>query len=51
MVSSRGNLRGEYSTDWSGMAAAATISLAPIIITFLLLQRYFIEGIAGSVKQ
>jgi len=43
--------RGEYSTDWSGMAAAATISLAPIIITFLLLQRYFIEGIAGSVKQ
>lgn len=43
--------RGEYSTDWSGMAAAATISLAPVIITFLFLQRYFIEGIAGSVKQ
>jgi raffinose/stachyose/melibiose transport system permease protein len=43
--------RGEYSTDWSGMAAAATISLAPIVITFLFLQRYFIEGIAGSVKQ
>lgn len=42
--------RGEYSTDWSGMAAASTISLAPIIITFLFLQRYFIEGIAGSVK-
>lgn len=43
--------RGEYSTDWSGMAAAATISLAPIVATFLFLQRYFIEGIAGSVKQ
>jgi raffinose/stachyose/melibiose transport system permease protein len=43
--------RGEYSTDWSGMAAAATISLAPVVITFLFLQRYFIEGIAGSVKQ
>jgi ABC-type glycerol-3-phosphate transport system permease component len=43
--------RGEYSTDWSGMAAASTISLAPVIITFLFLQRYFIEGIAGSVKQ
>lgn len=43
--------RGEYSTDWSGMAAAATISLAPVIIMFLFLQRYFIEGIAGSVKQ
>ena len=43
--------KGEYSTDWSGMAAAATISLAPLIIMFLFLQRYFIEGIAGSVKQ
>jgi raffinose/stachyose/melibiose transport system permease protein len=43
--------RGQYSTDWSGMAAAATISLAPVVITFLFLQRYFIEGIAGSVKQ
>ncbi len=43
--------RGEYSTDWSGMAAASAISLAPVIITFLFLQRYFIEGIAGSVKQ
>lgn len=43
--------RGEYSTDWSGMAAAATISLAPVIILFLFLQRYFLEGIAGAVKQ
>lgn len=43
--------RGQYSTDWSGMAAAAAISLAPVVITFLFLQRYFIEGIAGSVKQ
>ena len=42
--------RGEFYTDWSGMAAAATISLAPIVIVFLLLQRYFVEGIAGAVK-
>jgi raffinose/stachyose/melibiose transport system permease protein len=33
------------------MAAAATIGLMPIIVVFLLLQRYFVEGIAGSVKQ
>jgi raffinose/stachyose/melibiose transport system permease protein len=32
------------------MAAAATISLAPIVIVFLFLQRYFVEGIAGAVK-
>ena len=42
--------RGEYFTDWSGMAAAATISIVPIILVFLAMQRYFIEGIAGAVK-
>lgn len=42
--------RGEYFTDWSGMAAAATISIVPIIAVFLAMQRYFIEGIAGAVK-
>jgi ABC-type glycerol-3-phosphate transport system permease component len=43
--------RGEYFIDWSGMAAAATISIVPIVVIFLFLQRYFVEGIAGSVKQ
>lgn len=43
--------RGEYFTDWSAMAASATISLAPIVIVFLFLQRYFVEGVAGAVKQ
>jgi raffinose/stachyose/melibiose transport system permease protein len=43
--------QGEYFTDWSGMAAAATISLLPIIIIFLFLQRYFVEGITGAIKQ
>jgi len=42
---------GENSTDWSGMAAAATISLLPVVLLFILLQRYFVEGIAGAVKQ
>lgn len=43
--------QGEYFNDWAGMAAAATIALMPIIAVFLLLQRYFVEGIAGAVKQ
>jgi ABC-type glycerol-3-phosphate transport system permease component len=43
--------QGEFFTDWAGMAAAATISLLPIIIVFLFLQRYFVQGIAGAVKQ
>lgn len=41
---------GENSTDWSGLAAAATISLLPIVLLFLFLQRYFIEGLSGAVK-
>lgn len=41
---------GESSVDWSGMAAAATISLVPIVLLFLFLQRYFFDGIAGAVK-
>lgn len=43
--------QGEFFTDWGGMAAASTISLLPIILIFLFLQRYFIQGIAGAVKQ
>ncbi|MEU4224798.1 carbohydrate ABC transporter permease [Nonomuraea sp. NPDC026600] len=41
---------GENTTDWSGMAAAATISLLPVVALFIALQRYFVEGIAGAVK-
>lgn len=44
------SFQGEFFTDWSGMAAAATISLMPIVVVFLFLQRYFVEGIAGAVK-
>ncbi|TMV50035.1 carbohydrate ABC transporter permease [Paenibacillus mesophilus] len=41
---------GEFSVDWTGMAAAASISLLPIIVIFIAFQRYFVEGVAGSVK-
>ncbi|MBK8797746.1 MAG: carbohydrate ABC transporter permease [Anaerolineales bacterium] len=43
--------RGEFYVDWSGMAPAASISLLPVILVFLFMQRYFVEGIAGAVKQ
>lgn len=42
--------QGTNSTDWSGLAAAASLSLLPILALFLALQRYFVEGIAGAVK-
>lgn len=41
---------GQYTTDWTGLAAGAFISLLPIIAVFLFLQRTFVEGLAGAVK-
>jgi raffinose/stachyose/melibiose transport system permease protein len=44
------SFKGEHVVDWGGMTAASTIAIVPIIILFLLLQRYFIDGLAGAVK-
>lgn len=44
------NFVGTYSSDYVGMAAGATISLLPVMIIFIIMQRYFIDGIAGAVK-
>ncbi|NGM84573.1 carbohydrate ABC transporter permease [Paenibacillus sp. 7124] len=35
-------------TDWSKILAASTISTVPILILFLFLQRYYIQGITAS---
>lgn len=43
--------QGANETDWSGMAAAGTIALIPIVAVFIALQKYFINGIAGAVKE
>lgn len=42
--------QSENSVDWSGLAVAATISLIPVVMLFMFLQRYFIEGVAGAIK-
>ena len=36
--------------QWNQVMAAALIIVIPIIILFVILQRYFINGLAGSVK-
>ena len=44
-------LSGQYSSDWGVIMAAALIIVLPIVSLFVLLQRRFIEGMAGgSVK-
>ena len=42
---------GEYGVDWGALMAAAIMSLAPMLILFLFLQRRFISGIThGALK-
>ncbi|MDF2908070.1 MAG: sugar permease [Herbinix sp.] len=42
--------KGENTIDWTGIAAGGTVSVIPIILLFLLTQKYFVDGIAGAVK-
>ena len=32
------------------MAAAGVISIVPVVVLFIFMQRYFVEGISGAVK-
>ncbi len=43
-------LRGENVVDWTGIAAGASIAIVPVVIIFIALQKYFVDGIAGAVK-
>jgi ABC-type glycerol-3-phosphate transport system permease component len=42
---------GDYGQDYSGLAAGAVISLVPVVVVFVILQRKFVDSIAGAVKQ
>lgn len=45
------SMNGTYATDQGAMMAGAFILVAPIIVFFLLMQRFFIAGMtAGAVK-
>ncbi|WP_308639749.1 carbohydrate ABC transporter permease [Paenibacillus silvisoli] len=38
--------KGLYVTDWTLMMSGSTIAVLPVLLVYLLLQRYIIEGIA-----
>jgi len=43
--------KGQFSTDWGPLSAAICIVLLPLIIFFLFVQKYFVQGLtAGAVK-
>lgn len=41
----------EVNSDWGGAMAASLMAAAPVVLGFMLLQRFFIQGVtAGAVK-
>jgi len=41
-------LLGQFISDWSGIMAGSTVVLAPVLLLYILAQRYFIESIYMS---
>jgi len=42
---------GQYGNEWAELSAATLIVAVPLIVMYVLLQRYFVEGaIAGALK-
>jgi raffinose/stachyose/melibiose transport system permease protein len=45
------NFAGQFTTNYNGLAAGILIGITPIIIAYILLQRYIVSGLtAGAVK-
>lgn len=42
---------GMRSTDWGGMMATCTMIAVPAVILFTAVQNYFVDNLAGSVKE
>lgn len=41
---------GEHGTDYGYLCAGVLISVIPVMVVYLIFQRYFVEGMAGAVK-
>ncbi len=41
-------LRGDTNPDWGGIMALALVSLLPMLVIFLVFQRYLVQGIAST---
>jgi raffinose/stachyose/melibiose transport system permease protein len=42
--------QGEFSSQYTLLMAGVLISIIPVIVIFIFLQRYFVAGLTGSVK-
>ena len=45
------SLQGEFSTDYGIIFAGAALAALPMVVFFLVFQRYFLEGVRmGALK-
>jgi ABC-type glycerol-3-phosphate transport system permease component len=45
-------LQGQFVTDWGKISAAAVMTMIPVVIIFLIFQRWFVRAsMAGALKQ
>jgi len=46
------SLQGQFVTDWGVISAAAVMTMVPVVIIFLIFQRWFVQAsMAGALKQ
>jgi putative chitobiose transport system permease protein len=43
-------LQGFFSSDFRSIAAGVTMTVVPILLFFIVVQRWFVRGLAGAVK-
>ena len=41
-------LQGQYTTDYPALMAGSLLSVLPILVIFVIFQRFFVEGVARS---
>jgi raffinose/stachyose/melibiose transport system permease protein len=42
------SFQGQFGTNWGPLSAAICIILLPLMIIFLMLQKYFVQGVTGG---
>lgn len=41
---------GQYGTDYGGLCAGVLVSIVPVMVVYLVFQKYFVQGMAGAIK-
>lgn len=45
------NLIGQFSTDWTSLAAALTMAIIPVVVVYINMQKQFVAGLTqGAIK-